>query len=62
MQDAFELAENLTSDNFPDIQTAIALYKEQMQATASLVTCDTLKNTEILHSENGLIKLLGMFK
>ncbi|MGE8376733.1 MAG: FAD-dependent oxidoreductase, partial [Sphingobacterium sp.] len=42
MQDAFELAENLTSDNFPDIQTAISHYEKQMQARAAAVTKDTL--------------------
>jgi len=62
MQDAFELAENLTNDNFLDIQTAIAHYEEKMQARSAVVTGDTLKNTEILHGENGLIKLLHMFK
>ncbi|SPZ85560.1 ubiquinone biosynthesis hydroxylase, UbiH/UbiF/VisC/COQ6 family [Sphingobacterium multivorum] len=29
MQDAFELAENLTSDHFPDIQTAISQYENK---------------------------------
>ncbi|WP_209575403.1 FAD-dependent oxidoreductase [Sphingobacterium sp. UBA5996] len=62
MQDAFELAENLTNDNFLDIQTAIAHYEEKMQARSAVVTGDTLKNTEIFHGENGLIKLLHMFK
>ncbi|MEI2272487.1 FAD-dependent monooxygenase [Sphingobacterium sp. ML3W] len=61
MQDAFELAENLTSDNFPDIQTAISDYEKQMQARAAAVTKDTLVNTEILHTESGLDKLLTMF-
>lgn len=61
MQDAFELAENLTSDNFPDIQTAISHYEKQMQARAAAVTKDTLVNTEILHTESGLDKLLTMF-
>ncbi|MNT94842.1 hypothetical protein D3C72_2366070 [compost metagenome] len=61
MQDAFELAENLTSDNFPDIQTAISNYEKQMQARAAAVTKDTLQNTEILHAEDGLDNLLAMF-
>ena len=61
MQDAFELAENLISDNFPDIQTAISHYEKQMQTRAAEVTKDTLENTEILHAENGLDKLLTMF-
>lgn len=61
MQDAFELAENLTSDNFPDIQTAISHYEKQMQARAAAVTKDTLENTEILHTESGLNALLAMF-
>ncbi len=61
MQDAFELAENLTSDHFPDIQTAISQYEKQMQARAAEVTKDTLENTEILHAEGGLDNLLAMF-
>jgi len=62
MQDAFELAENLTNDGFPDIQTAIGHYEKKIQERVSLVISDTLKNTEILHSENRIIKLLRMFK
>ncbi|WP_313154109.1 FAD-dependent oxidoreductase [Sphingobacterium multivorum] len=61
MQDAFELAENLTSDHFPDIQTAISQYEKQMQTRAAEVTKDTLENTEILHAEGGLDNLLAMF-
>ncbi|WON94119.1 NAD(P)/FAD-dependent oxidoreductase [Sphingobacterium sp. UGAL515B_05] len=61
MQDAFELAENLTCDHFPDIQTAISNYEKQMQARAAAVTKDTLQNTEILHAEGGLDNLLAMF-
>ncbi|MDR0265114.1 MAG: FAD-dependent monooxygenase [Sphingobacterium sp.] len=61
MQDAFELAENLTSDHFPDIQTAISQYEKQMQARAAVITKDTLENTEILHAEDGLDNLLAMF-
>ena len=61
MQDAFELAENLTCDHFPDIQTAISNYEKQMQARAAAVTKDTLQNTEILHAEDGLDNLLAMF-
>lgn len=61
MQDAFELAENLTSDHFLDIQTAISQYEKQMQARAAVITKDTLENTEILHAEGGLDNLLAMF-
>ncbi|UQA77467.1 FAD-dependent monooxygenase [Sphingobacterium siyangense] len=61
MQDAFELAENLTCDHFPDIQTAISNYEKQMRARAAAVTKDTLQNTEILHAEDGLDNLLAMF-
>ncbi len=61
MQDAFELAENLTSDHFPNIQSAISNYEKQMQARAAAVTKDTLQNTEILHAKGGLDNLLAMF-
>jgi 2-polyprenyl-6-methoxyphenol hydroxylase-like FAD-dependent oxidoreductase len=61
MQDAFELAECLTSSEYPDIQTAIAYYEKQMQQRASEVTKDTLESTELLHAKNGLERLLQMF-
>lgn len=61
MQDAFELAECLTSNHFSDTQTAIACYEKQMRQRASAVTKDTLESTELLHSENGLEKLLQLF-
>ncbi|WP_411973646.1 FAD-dependent oxidoreductase [Sphingobacterium sp. Lzh-3] len=61
MQDAFELAENLTCDHFPNIQSAISNYEKQMQARAAAVTKDTLQNTEILHAKGGLDNLLAMF-
>jgi 2-polyprenyl-6-methoxyphenol hydroxylase-like FAD-dependent oxidoreductase len=61
MRDAFELAENLTSSDFPNMQAAIAHYEHQMLSRASEITKETLFNTEIMHSANGLSKLLHMF-
>lgn len=61
MQDALELADCLTGNKFSELQTAIAHYEKQMQARASEVTKDTLENTKLMHSGNGLDRLLQMF-
>ncbi|WP_267404712.1 MULTISPECIES: NAD(P)/FAD-dependent oxidoreductase [unclassified Chryseobacterium] len=62
MQDAFELADALTNDQFQDLKTAISYYEKQMQQRTSKVTEDTLKNTAFLHSENALNLMLSMMK
>lgn len=62
MQDAFELAECLSSSDFTDIHTAIAHYEEQMLQRAAAVTQHTLDNTILIHSESGLEKLLQLFE
>lgn len=62
MQDAFELAENLTSNAFQDTQTAISYYEKQMLERTAEVTKDTLDNTELMHSVNGVEKLLQLFE
>lgn len=60
MQDAFELAECLTGDTFENIRNAVAKYEKQMQKRASEITQDTLKNTEMIHSDNAANKLIAM--
>lgn len=62
MQDAYELADCLTGDNFKSVQEAIAAYEEQMLQRASVVTQDTLDSTEMLHSEDAIGKMLRMFE
>lgn len=61
MQDSFELAEVLTSNEFTDIQTAISHYEKQMQKRASEVMQETLRSTEMLHSDDPITKMLKMF-
>ena len=61
MQDAFELAECLTGNSFPDIKTAIADFEKQMIARAAAATQDTLENSEIMHSTTALEQMLVFF-
>jgi 2-polyprenyl-6-methoxyphenol hydroxylase-like FAD-dependent oxidoreductase len=61
MQDAFELAEVLSGDKFPDVQTAIAAYEKQMCKRASEITKITLDSTEMMHSNDPITKLINMF-
>ncbi|ASK32835.1 2-polyprenyl-6-methoxyphenol hydroxylase [Chryseobacterium sp. T16E-39] len=61
MQDAYELAECLTSGAFEDVKTAISHFEKQMQKRASKVTKITLDNTAMLHSQNAIENLLKMF-
>ncbi|OUL62081.1 NAD(P)/FAD-dependent oxidoreductase [Flavobacterium sp. AJR] len=61
MQDAFELAEVLSGNNFPNIQEAIATYEKQMCKRASEITKITLDSTEMMHSDDPITKLINMF-
>lgn len=60
MQDAFELAECLTSGDFSDIQQAIAHYEAKMLRRTSEITRITLDNTEMLHSEGAIVTMRAM--
>ncbi|RYD98676.1 MAG: FAD-dependent monooxygenase [Sphingobacteriales bacterium] len=62
MQDALELAECLSSNDFTGMQEAIAQYEQQMLQRAARVTQHTLDNTALMHSENGLERLLQLFQ
>ncbi|HEY1055919.1 MAG TPA: NAD(P)/FAD-dependent oxidoreductase [Emticicia sp.] len=62
MQDAYELADCLTSDDFTSVQEAIAAYEKQMLKRASAVTQDTLDSTRMLHSDDAIGKMLRMFE
>lgn len=61
MLDALELSESLTSDQFVDVQSAIAHYEKQMFARFAEIGKETLDNTAWMHSPEGLEKLLNMF-
>lgn len=62
MQDALELSQQLTSDAFPDLQTAIAAFEKQMLVRASAVTQDTLDSTAMLHSKDATNRMINMFE
>ncbi len=61
MQDAYELADCLTRNDFSSVREAIAAYEKQMLQRAAAVTQDTLDSTEMLHSEGAIEKMLRMF-
>lgn len=61
MQDAYELAECLTNDEFEDVKTAISFYENKMLERASEVTRFTLENTVLMHSENAIENLMKIF-
>lgn len=60
MQDAFELAECLTSDAFTDIHAAIAEYERRMLKRASEITQMSLEMTEMLHSTDPIAQMVAM--
>jgi len=62
MLDALELSECLTSDEFTDIKTAIAYYENQMRERAAEAAKESLENTEWMHSENALARMMAMFE
>ena len=59
--DALELNNCLTNDQFPNVQTAIAHYEQQMRRRASAAAQDTLAQTETLHAPGALAYLAGLF-
>lgn len=61
LQDAFELAECLTNNQFTDIKTAIAHFEKEMVARGAQATKDTLENTERMFSKNGLEQMVAFF-
>lgn len=61
MQDAFELAECLTSEQHADIHAAIAAFEKQMCERASAVTQMTLDSTEMMHSGDPVSSLIKAF-
>lgn len=62
MQDAFELAGCLTGNTFDNLHAAIAAYESDMQKRSSAMTRVTLENMDLMHSQNGLDKLINLFR
>ena len=61
MQDAFELADCLTGNKFPDLKTAISCFEKQMIERGAAATEDTLANSEKMHAANALEEMLAFF-
>ncbi|WP_448697827.1 FAD-dependent oxidoreductase [Mucilaginibacter sp. AW1-3] len=61
LQDAFELAECLTGDQFADIRTAIAHFEKDMIVRGADATKDTLENSERMFSKTGLAQMTAFF-
>lgn len=62
MLDAFELAEELTANNFSDVKTAISRYEKAMCQRAAEITEVTLQSMENMHSKEALKFLLDTFR
>ncbi|MBW1653887.1 FAD-dependent oxidoreductase [Flavobacterium quisquiliarum] len=62
MLDALELADFLTNNQFNSIETAISIFEKRMLERASNATKDTLENSEQLHAEEALERLVSIFK
>jgi 2-polyprenyl-6-methoxyphenol hydroxylase-like FAD-dependent oxidoreductase len=58
MLDALELSTCLTSGEFADTQSAIAIYEQQMLARFADIGGITLQQTAALHSPDGLMNML----
>ncbi|MBS1633995.1 MAG: FAD-dependent monooxygenase [Bacteroidetes bacterium] len=61
LQDAFELAENLTDNKFPDIKTAISDFEKEMIIRGAKATEETLDNTHIMFSKTALEQMRMFF-
>ena len=61
MLDALELSQCLTSDQFPDLQTAIGVYEKQMGARFAEIGQMTLEQTASLHSPDAIVNMMAMF-
>jgi 2-polyprenyl-6-methoxyphenol hydroxylase-like FAD-dependent oxidoreductase len=61
LQDAFELAECLTGNQFAGIKTAIAHFEKEMVARGAEATKGTLENSERMFSKTGLEQIAAFF-
>lgn len=62
MLDAFELAEQLTANDFSEIKTAISRYEKAMCQRAAEITEVTLQSMENMHSKEAFKFLLDTFR
>ncbi|GAB3927267.1 FAD-dependent oxidoreductase [Larkinella terrae] len=60
MLDALELSQCLTSDDFPDVQSAIAAYENRMRLRASETARQTMESTAALHAPDAISFLLAV--
>jgi 2-polyprenyl-6-methoxyphenol hydroxylase-like FAD-dependent oxidoreductase len=61
MLDALELSNCLCSENFSDMQTAVACYEDQMRKRAAAAAQESLENGDKMHSPDALQKMLAFF-
>ena len=61
LQDAFELADCLTGNQFTDIKTAIAWFEKDMVTRGAKATKETLENAERMFSKTGLAQMSDFF-
>jgi 2-polyprenyl-6-methoxyphenol hydroxylase-like FAD-dependent oxidoreductase len=60
MLDALELNKCLTSENYPDTQTAIAVYEKQLRKRAVKASKESLTSANALHSPNAIPFILNV--
>ncbi|WP_316797899.1 NAD(P)/FAD-dependent oxidoreductase [Pedobacter frigidisoli] len=61
LQDAFELAESLTGNRYPDLKTAISNFEKDMIKRGAAATRETLNNAERMFSSSALAQMIGFF-
>lgn len=61
MLDALELSDCLSNEAYPDLQTAIAAYENQMNARFAEIGSITMEQTYSMHSPDALSDMLKMF-
>ena len=61
MLDALELSDCLCGEKISDLQTAIAVYENQMRKRAAEAALESLENGERMHSTGALEKMLAFF-
>ena len=61
MQDALELYEALCEGGYDTIPAALRAFEEKMLARARVITQESLRSTEMMHSAEGLEDMLAFF-
>lgn len=61
MLDALELSKYLTSNDFPDLQNAMAAYENDMRTRAALLSQDAVEGTERMYSKGALDTFVNDF-